>query len=114
MDTEQSNRVAELERRIERFAAWIRAMNLENDRIKEENLACGQRIRNQRAEIRRLQDFEPCVEVWNGVRKVTVYPPRSILRSWGSNMETEMADEPYTLQAVQEAMDWLYEEGVQA
>ncbi len=48
------------------------------------------------------------VEVWNGNRKVTVYPGFQVLRVWGSNMDTGMSDEPFSLEAVQSAMDWLY------
>lgn len=53
-------------------------------------------------------DYEPIVEVWHEGRKVTVYPPRLVLRVWGPNIVTEMSDEPFSLRAVQQAMDWLY------
>jgi len=47
------------------------------------------------------------IEVWRGIRKVTVYPD-IVIRSWGVNIETDMLDEPTTLESVQAAFDWLY------
>lgn len=49
------------------------------------------------------------VEAWCGFRKVTIYD-NSVLRSWGSNIDTEMIDEPRTLSSIQAAFDWLYEQ----
>lgn len=46
-------------------------------------------------------------EVWHGDKKVTVYPD-TVLRVWGTNMETEMTEHLKTLESVQAAMDWLY------
>lgn len=48
------------------------------------------------------------VEVWRGERKVTVYPGENVIRIWGANIDTDMSDEPFSLDAVQRAMDWLY------
>jgi len=50
----------------------------------------------------------PLVELWRGERKVTIYRD-TVIRSWGTNIETEMSDEPRTAQADQAALDWLYE-----
>jgi hypothetical protein len=47
------------------------------------------------------------VEAWHGERKVTIYSD-CVIRVWGSNIETEMSDEPRTLQSVQDAMEWLF------
>lgn len=56
------------------------------------------------------QGAEPVtVEVWNGTRKVTIYPSDTVLRIWGANMNTEMKDEPWSHEAVNAAMRWLYE-----
>lgn len=55
----------------------------------------------------RCDDDHP-IEVWRGEKKVTIYPD-SVLRSWGSNIDTEMSDEPINLSTIQRAMDWLYE-----
>jgi hypothetical protein len=48
------------------------------------------------------------VEIWQGERKVSIYRD-SVVRSWGSNIDTEMSDEPRTLDSVQRSVDWLYE-----
>jgi len=47
------------------------------------------------------------VEAWRGERKVTISVD-DVLRSWGTDMDTEMTLEPRTLDTVQKAMDWLY------
>lgn len=47
------------------------------------------------------------VEVWKHHKKVTIYR-QTVLRSWGANIETEMSSVPNTLNAVQDAMNWLY------
>src|SRR4051812_44137314 len=47
------------------------------------------------------------VEVWHADRKVTVYSDR-VLRVWGTNIDTEMSDEPRTHEAVNAAFDSLY------
>jgi hypothetical protein len=52
------------------------------------------------------------VEVWRGDRKVTVYPD-VVLRIWGVDMDTEMSEEPKTLESVQTTFDWLYANGEQ-
>lgn len=51
-------------------------------------------------------DEQP-VEVWRGDRKVTVYA-NTVIRVWGTNIETEMSAEPRTHGSVGAAMDWLY------
>ena len=51
-------------------------------------------------------DNIPWVEAWHREKKVTVYRD-CIIRSWGPSLD-EIADEPRTLQAVQNAIDWLY------
>jgi hypothetical protein len=48
------------------------------------------------------------VEVWHGDRKVTVYAGETVLRIWGANINSEMSEEAFSLDAVQRAMDWLY------
>lgn len=50
----------------------------------------------------------PTVEIWNGDRKVTIYPGENVLRIWGPNIVTEMSDTPWSHEAVQEAMRWLF------
>jgi hypothetical protein len=52
------------------------------------------------------------VELWRGNKKVTIYPGERVIRVWGANLETEMADEPHTLASAQAALDWLYESEV--
>jgi hypothetical protein len=47
------------------------------------------------------------VEAWHGERKVTIYPS-TVLRSWGTNIETEMSEEPRSHEAVGRALEWLY------
>jgi hypothetical protein len=47
------------------------------------------------------------LEAWHGERKVTIYSD-CVIRVWGANIETEMSDEPRTLQSVQDAMEWLF------
>lgn len=47
------------------------------------------------------------VEVWRGDRKVTIHSD-IVIRVWGTNIETEMSDEPRSLESVQAAFDWLY------
>lgn len=50
---------------------------------------------------------ETPVELWHGDRKVSIYRD-IVLREWGPNIQTEMSDEPRTLQSVCNAVDWLY------
>jgi hypothetical protein len=57
-------------------------------------------------EIERLRAI--ALEVRHGNRKVTIYLD-SILRSWGTNIDTEMSDEPRSFAADQAAFDWLFE-----
>ena len=53
------------------------------------------------------------VEIWNGDRKVTIHRD-AVLRIWGINIDTEMSEEPRTLETMQAAMDWLYRAPAQA
>ena len=57
------------------------------------------------AAISQYEDI-PLVEAWYEEKKVTIYRD-CVLRSWGQSLD-EMAQESRTLQAVQDAMDWLY------
>jgi len=50
---------------------------------------------------------EVFIEAWHGDRKITVYRS-TVIRVWGKNIDTEMSNEPRTLNSVQAALDWLY------
>lgn len=49
------------------------------------------------------------VEIWNGDRKVTIYPD-IVIRVWGPNLTTEMSDEPRSHESVNAAVAWLFAE----
>lgn len=68
--------------------------------IQERFCAPAEAVGAQRAEV------QP-VEVWHGDRKVTVYPGERVLRVAGVN---DITDEPFSLKAVGDAFDWLYEQ----
>lgn len=51
------------------------------------------------------------VEIWRGNRKLSIYrhgAGANVLRVWGEDMNNQMSDVPYSHQAVQDALDWLY------
>jgi hypothetical protein len=59
-------------------------------------------------ELKALREqYTQLIEIWHGGRKVSIYP-NTVIRVWGVNFETEMSDEPRTLESTQSAVDWLY------